>query len=302
MESLTDYEKQVIALLAAAVLSFEEINRIAGECEMVRCEYTGGGYRFELSHPQLPNEKIVCTKPVVFGQADDIVCRFMILIEESRLIFWCCSWGELNVTQSFRYRNVQIEAVTVRDQLDCPLLFYSFTSIGSSPDSSLEVGIKNTTDKAIYSFSFSYNGREPSGYSIGDSYQILLPPGESYTLSIGCRNRRGLCLSIDFVQFADGAVWYADPPPANVKPEGVQAGEQAAIKYLHKILKSDGAAEVIKVLLQVRSKMGLWRFSEEVIDRSGFEYGITKAVVSIQHAYQEGGLLKVEDFLMQKNN
>jgi hypothetical protein len=52
------------------------------------------------------------------------------------------------------------------------------------------------------------------------------------------------------------------------------------------------------VLPHVRSKMGLWKYSTEGdFGFLGFEYGIIKAVVSVQHAYQEGGLPQVKDLL-----
>lgn len=299
MESLRNYEKKVISLLVSDVLSFEEINSIVCDGELVGYEYTGGGYVLEISHPLLPKKKIVCDKPIVIGQADDIVCRFIIFIENSRLTIECLSWGALNVTKGFRYNDVQVEAVTVEKQPDCPLQFCSFTSIGSSIDSILKVDIKNISNKPIHSFSVTYHSREPAGHSIGGwGHEILLPPGQSYTLNVSCKDKRGLRFSIDFVQFATGDVWYAEPPRASVKPEGVQAGEQAAIEYLHKVLESDGAPEVMIVLLHVRTKMGLWKFSsEEDFGCFGFDHGIIKAVVSVQHAYQEGGLPDVEDLL-----
>jgi hypothetical protein len=69
--------------LASTVLSSEEINSIVCDSELVRYEYIGGSYFFEISHSLLPKKKIVCDKPVVIGQADDIVCRFMVFIENS---------------------------------------------------------------------------------------------------------------------------------------------------------------------------------------------------------------------------
>jgi hypothetical protein len=144
----------------------------------------------------------------------------MVFIENSRLTIECHSWGELNVTKGFRYRDVQVEAVTVEEQINCPLLFCSFTSIGPSIDSILKVDIKNISNEPIHSFSVTYHSREPTGHSEG--YSGLLPPGQSYTFSVSCRGKRRLHFSIDFVPFANGDVWYADPPGASVKPEGVQ--------------------------------------------------------------------------------
>lgn len=303
MESLRDYEKKVIRLLTSAFLSSEEINSIVCGGQLVRCQYTGGSYLLEISHPQLPKEKIVCSKPVVIGQADDIVCRFMIVIEKSRLTIECHSWGELNVTESLRYKQVQVEAVTAQEQTNCPLLFGSLKSIGPSIGSILEVDIKNVSCKPICSFSVSYNTSEPTRHSEGGSgHQILLPPGQSYTFDVSCGGTHAVRFSIDFVQFADGDVWYPDPPKANVKPEGVRAGEQAAIEYMHEVWESDGATEVMNVLPHIRRKIRLWKLpTEEDFGFLDFEYGITKAVVSVQYAYQKGGLPQVEDLLRRQH-
>ena len=58
----------------------------------------------------------------------------------------------------------------------------------------------------------------------------------------------------------------------------------------------------MNVLPHVSRKMALWRFPEvDDFNHSGFEYGITKTVVSVESAYQKSGLPQIEDLLRQQH-
>jgi hypothetical protein len=92
MEILKNYEQKVLDLLVSGVFSSDELNRIIRESKLVSYEYTGSGYFLEISHPSLPNKRIVCDKPIVIGKADGITCGFIVFIENNQLTIECHSW------------------------------------------------------------------------------------------------------------------------------------------------------------------------------------------------------------------
>ena len=174
-------------------------------------------------------------------------------------------------------------------------------SIGSSIGSVLKLDFKNVSNKLIHSFSVSYYSPDPLDTGgFGCQPETLLQPGQLETTGESSRGRDRVNFSIDFVQFADGDVWYSDPPSATVKPEGVKAGAQAAAEHLLKILESNGAVAVMDALPRIRADVYYPDFSmREVFGHSGFYCGITNIEVRVQYAYQEGGLPQVEDLLRQ---
>ncbi len=207
----------------------------------------------------------------------------------------------------FAWRNPFKPQPIIEEQTNCPVRlvrprFYSFMSIGSSIGSVLKVDVKNVSDKPIHSFTISYHSPEPTDTGSGGWHpETLLQPKQSHTIGTSSNSDDKVTFSVDFVQFADGDVWFANPPRATVKPEGVQAGAQAATEYLRKVLELDGAAAVMDVLPRIRTKIGLWKFStNEDFGYFSFDYGITNAVVRVEYAYQKNGLSGVERFLTRQ--
>lgn len=209
----------------------------------------------------------------------------------------------------FGWRNFLKPHPIIEEQPGSPLRivdtrFYSFVSIGSSVGSVLKLDFKNVSSRPIHSFSVSYYSPDPLDTgSFGCQPQTLLQPGHLETTSVSSRGTDRVTFSVDFVQFADGEVWYPDPQKASVRPEGVRAGAQAATKHLLAILQSDGAAAVMDALPRIRADVASPDFStREVFGYFGFYCGVTNVEVRVQHAYQEGGLLQVEDLLRRQHN
>ncbi len=207
----------------------------------------------------------------------------------------------------FAWRNFFKPQPIIEEQAICPVRlvhprFYSFMSIGSSIGSVLNVAVKNVSDKPIHSFTISYHSLEPSDTgSIGVQPEALLQSEQSQDVSISSNGNERVTFSVDFVQFADGDVWYANPPRATVKAEGVRAGRQSATEYLRKILESDGAAAVMDVLPRIRVGVEPPNFStNEVFGYFGFYCGVTNTVVRVENAYREGGSSGVEEFLKHR--
>lgn len=204
----------------------------------------------------------------------------------------------------FAWRNPFKPQPMIEEQLDCPMRlvhprFYSFMSAGSSVGSVLQLDAENVSDKPIHSFTVSYRSQEPTDTgAIGVQPEIVLRPHQVETIGVSSNGNDRVGFSVDFVQFADGDVWYASPTRDTVKPEGVRAGAQAATEYLRKVLEADGAVAVIDALPSIRLRLDSPEFStNEVFGHFGFYDGVTNTVVRVEGAYQKSGLPGVEEFL-----
>jgi len=207
----------------------------------------------------------------------------------------------------FAWRNPFKPLPLIEEQADCPVRlvsprFYSFMSPGSAVGSVLKLDVRNVSDSPIHSFTISYHSSEPTDTGSGGwRPETLLLPGRSATIGISSNGDDRVIFSVDFVQFANGAVWYANPPKDTVKPEGFRAGAQAAIEYLRKVLESDGAAAVMNALPYIGLRVESPEFStNEVFGHFGFYYGVTNTVVRVEHAYKESGGSGVEAFLKRQ--
>lgn len=111
MSLLREYEKTVVRLLASRVLSPQQLDAVIREGELVEYDYTGCGYFLTIKHPALPTERIVSDTPKLTGSANGIISGFVIFIEDGRLTIECHSWGDVDVPEWFRDRDVQIAAI-----------------------------------------------------------------------------------------------------------------------------------------------------------------------------------------------
>jgi len=111
MSVLTEYEKTVVHLLASRVLTREQVDAVIREATLVEYEYTGCGYFLTITHPCLPMARSVCNTPKLSGSADGIFSGFIIFIENGHLTIECHSWGDVDVPEWFRERNVQVAAI-----------------------------------------------------------------------------------------------------------------------------------------------------------------------------------------------
>jgi hypothetical protein len=110
MNTLKEYEKKILYLLASSVLSPEEIESLIHEGKFINYEYTGSGYLLSLQHPCLPKARTVLSKPTVMGHADEVDCGFIVFIENSELTIECHTWGNIDIPEGFRNYDVQIRA------------------------------------------------------------------------------------------------------------------------------------------------------------------------------------------------
>lgn len=111
MSILREYEKTVVHLLASGVLSPQQLDAVIREGKLVEYDYTGSGYFLTIKHGDLPAERIVCDTPKLTGSADGIISGFVVFIGGGELTIECHSWGDVNVPEWFRDRDVQVAAI-----------------------------------------------------------------------------------------------------------------------------------------------------------------------------------------------
>lgn len=204
----------------------------------------------------------------------------------------------------FGWRNPLMPEPAVAAQPGCPLRidntrFYSFKSLLSSVGSVLKFDVRNVGVRAVHSFALSYHSPDPLDTgAISVRPERLLRAGEAHDAGISARGKDRVTLTIDFVQFADGGTWYADPPRETVKPEGVRAGAEASLRYLRGVLAAQGAAALMGELPAIRLGVkdpGLSTWG--AYGGFGFDSGVTNTVVRVERARREGGLAGVAALL-----
>jgi hypothetical protein len=109
---LKSYEMQVIRILTSGTLPPEQSETIIREGRIDNYEFTGCGYFLYLSHPSLPQARAVCDTPLLTGHSDKEDCGFVIFIEKGQLVLECHTWGEIDLSDSFREKDIKIKTFT----------------------------------------------------------------------------------------------------------------------------------------------------------------------------------------------
>jgi hypothetical protein len=188
---------------------------------------------------------------------------------------------------------------------DSPLLisnprYYSLMSIGSAIGGVLRFDVTNRSNKLIHSYDCRYYSPVPFGNgAYGSRPEEGVQPGESQEDAISAHEYAPLTLTIDFVQFADGATWFSDSPHSTVKPEGVKAGAKAAATYLLAVLNRDGIEAVMEALPRIHADVMEpgGTANEPDFGIFGFYCGVTNTAVRVEHEYKERGADGVKPLL-----
>lgn len=208
----------------------------------------------------------------------------------------------------FAWRNFLRRPPRIDPQTDSPLLitnprYYSFMSLGSAIGGVLRFDVINRSGKPVHSYECRwYSSNQMGGGAYGawaGPEETSLLPGRSTEGAISADKYFDLTLTIDFVQFADGSMWFSNARGATVRPEGVESGAKAAAEYLRQVLEREGAEAVMQRLPRIHAEVEEPRGSgvHSEFGRFGFYNGVTNMSVRVRHAYGEGGLKKVETFL-----
>jgi len=121
MEILRVYEKAVLDLLLRAVFSRAEISKLLQEAEFVSYEYTKGGYFLTVRHETLPAERQVCQEPIIIGEANGVICGFVVFLQDKELTLESHSWSENEVPEDFRDQDVKVTPVRIESGKLVPL-------------------------------------------------------------------------------------------------------------------------------------------------------------------------------------
>ena len=109
MSAFRDFELQAIHLMADDALCGEQVALLREIEEPSEYWYTGCGYYLTVTHPLLPQKRRTLSKPAVVGTSGDIQCSFIVYLDVGGvLVLECHTWGEVEVPEDMRDRNVQI--------------------------------------------------------------------------------------------------------------------------------------------------------------------------------------------------
>ena len=93
MSSLRAFEIEAVRLLAGQRIDPALLEDVIASAELSHFEETDSGYFVTLSHPDLPRPRIVASEPTVLGRSGEIVCGFVLYVEDASLTLECHSWG-----------------------------------------------------------------------------------------------------------------------------------------------------------------------------------------------------------------
>ncbi|HET6853114.1 MAG TPA: hypothetical protein VFH46_12480 [Pyrinomonadaceae bacterium] len=202
----------------------------------------------------------------------------------------------------FAWRNVLRRLPKIEHQPDSPLLitnprYFAFASLGSSVGGVLRYTIVNRSTKLVHSYTCRHYSSGPHGNGAYGSHPPEgLSPGQSREDSIAAHDYHELTLTIDFVQFDDGTMWFSGDQRSTVKPEGIRAGAKAAGAHLLRVLEQHGPDAVMESLprihADVRGPFG--HSAPDEFGSFGFYSGVTSMVVRVNHAHTGGAPGAVE--------
>lgn len=200
----------------------------------------------------------------------------------------------------FAWPNVLRRPPKIELQPDSPLLitnprYFAFASLRSAVGGVLRYTVVNGSSKLVHSYACRHYSSGPHGNgAYGSRPPGGLPPRQSREDSIAAHDYHELTLTIDFVQFADGTMWFSGDQRATVKPEGIRAGAKAAGAHLLRMLEQDGPDAVVEALPRIHADIRgpFGRTAPDEFGSFGFYSGVTSMAVQISHAYTGGGAVE----------
>ena len=108
--AVQEFERAAIRTLCSGVLPQDVLDRVLNHPEQVRVTFSGAGYYLELTHNDLPVERVVCDVPSLTGKLESTELGFVAFIEEHVLCLECYGYGEQLVTEEVRNCTVELNA------------------------------------------------------------------------------------------------------------------------------------------------------------------------------------------------
>jgi hypothetical protein len=102
------FEREVVTALVSSHLQADELQDVLDNAIEVSFEQTGVGYFLTVAHPMLPQERVVCSEPLIVATSGRTECGFVVFVENGELTLECHSWNAEPVPLDFREGNVQI--------------------------------------------------------------------------------------------------------------------------------------------------------------------------------------------------
>ncbi len=111
MQNLNSHEQVVLDILVSGIIPNETLKDIKTAPNISKYDITENGYFLTIKHPGLPLKRIVCDKPVLMGECNDLETGFIVFIENNELTIECHGWGDKKIPKDFREWNIQIKKV-----------------------------------------------------------------------------------------------------------------------------------------------------------------------------------------------
>lgn len=111
MRVFSEYEEKVIRILLREQLSADHLTEILGLAQRVSFEQTAGGYFLTVRHSYIPSEWYAYDQPTVTGTLGDLLCGFVVYVENGELTLECHAWGAAEVPADIREQPLAIEVV-----------------------------------------------------------------------------------------------------------------------------------------------------------------------------------------------
>jgi hypothetical protein len=111
MSTLRPFEREAVRLLAGPTLEAPLLDTILALGDWVAEQQASGGYDLSVRCDGLPEERVVCHMPTVIGTADDVLCGFVVFIENGELTLECHSWGGRDLPADIRDHDMAVGTV-----------------------------------------------------------------------------------------------------------------------------------------------------------------------------------------------
>ncbi|WP_198289180.1 hypothetical protein [Methyloversatilis thermotolerans] len=113
MPAFREFEKEAIRLMAANVLSEEQLRYALEADRPSSYNYTGSGYFLTVKHTSLPLEARTLSDPPVVGNVGEVQAGFVVFLGDQELTLECHTWGAIDVPEDFRDQPVVVSTPPV---------------------------------------------------------------------------------------------------------------------------------------------------------------------------------------------
>ena len=200
---------------------------------------------------------------------------------EYRAVLLSRGCSDARVRRTFTWRDPLRSTPRIAEQSGCPLRvlkprFYRYASLGSRIESLLRLELRNIGDKTIHSYAWRHASpvmKANGGF--GCWPEGGLAPDACQRQSAYIAWRGALTITIDLVQFSDGAVWLSSDPQSRITRAALDAGSRAAGEHLLRVWREGGVQGLAAALPRIHMDV-----QDTRIGNFGFYVGVTRAHVA----------------------